>query len=111
MDMPANAALTRAKSGPLRTFDPVSVARYEKDSWVAYYKRQWLTLLRLLIGLVRSTYGLSLWQAIYISVLLTRAQIAFAPARPTLRLIALIRLTCAKQPTIAPARWSIPMPG
>ena len=78
--MLANAVLTRAKLSPMRAFDPVLVARYEKDSWVAYYKRQWLTLLRLLIGLVRSTYGLSLWQAIYISVPLTRAQIAFAPA-------------------------------
>ena len=64
----AKAVLTRTKLSPMRTFDPLLVARYEKDSWVAYYQRRWLTLLRLLIGLVRATYGLSLWQAIYISI-------------------------------------------
>ena len=64
---------------PMRRFDPVLVARYEKDSWVAYYQRQWFTLLRLLIGLVRSTYGLSVWQAIRVGIPLTRAQMAFAP--------------------------------
>ncbi len=63
----------------MRNFDPILVARYEKDSWVAYYQRKWLTLLRLLIGLVRSTYGLSLLQAIRVGIPLTRAQMAFAP--------------------------------
>jgi hypothetical protein len=63
----------------MRNFDPRLVAYYEKESWVAYYQRRWLRLLRLLIGLVRSTYGLSLWQSIAISIPLTRAQIAFAP--------------------------------
>ena len=72
--MPQHTALS-----PMRTFDPISVARYEKDSWVAYYQRRWFTLLRLLIGLVRSTYGLSLWQAIRVGIPLTRAQLAFAP--------------------------------
>jgi hypothetical protein len=69
---------TRPRS-PLRNFDPIAVARYEKDAWVAYYQRQWFTLLRLLIGLVRSTYGLSLLQAIRVGIPLTRAQLAFAP--------------------------------
>jgi len=64
---------------PMRNFDPIKVARYEKDSWVAYYQRRWFTLLRLLIGLIRSTYGLSLFQAIRVSIPATRAQIAFAP--------------------------------
>ena len=64
---------------PMRNFDPIQVARYEKDSWVAYYQRQWLALLRLLIGLIRSTYGLSLWQAIRAGIPATRAQLAFAP--------------------------------
>ncbi len=63
----------------MRNFDPILVARYEKDSWVAYYQRKWLTLLRLLIGLVRSTYGLSPLQAIRVGIPLTRAQMAFAP--------------------------------
>jgi len=63
----------------MRNFDPLLVARYEKESWVAYYQRKWLRLLRLLIGLVRTTYGLSLWQAIRAGIPLTRAQMAFAP--------------------------------
>jgi len=64
---------------PMRSFDPISVSRYEKDSWVAYYRRRWLTLLRLLIGLIRSAYGLSLVQAIRAAIPATRAQLAFAP--------------------------------
>jgi hypothetical protein len=68
-----------AALSPMRNFDPRLVARYEKDSWVAYYQRKWFTLLRLLIGLVRSTYGLSLWHAIRVGIPLTRAQMAFAP--------------------------------
>jgi hypothetical protein len=76
----ATVPLTSARSpSPMRDFNPLLVARYEKDSWVAYYQRKWLRLLRLLIGLVRSTYGLSLWQAIYVGIPLTRAQMAFAP--------------------------------
>jgi hypothetical protein len=63
----------------MRCFDPIKVAHYEKEAWAAYYQRQWLRLLRLLIGLVRSTYGLSLWQAIRVGIPLTRAQLAFAP--------------------------------
>ncbi len=64
---------------PMRNFDPSKVARYEKDSWVAYYQRRWFMLLRLLIGLIRSTYGLSWFQAIRLGIPATRAQIAFAP--------------------------------
>ena len=64
---------------PMRNFDPIKVAHYEKDCWVAYYQRRWLTLLRLLIGLIRSTYGLASFQAIKLGFPATRAQLAFAP--------------------------------
>ena len=66
-------------SSPLRRFDLIKVARFEKECWVAYYQRKWFTLLRLLIGLVRSTYGLSLLSAMRVGIPLTRAQMAFAP--------------------------------
>jgi hypothetical protein len=57
----AISAIPRSGSlSPMRNFDPQQVAHFEKESWVAYYQRRWFTLLRLLIGLVRSTYGLSL---------------------------------------------------
>src|SRR5512135_3113846 len=77
--MAASADVPRRTLCPMRSFDPFLVARYEKDSWVAYYQRKWFTLLRLLIGLVRSTYGLSLWQALRVGIPMTRAQMAFAP--------------------------------
>ncbi len=77
--MAAIADMPRRALSPMRNFDPILVARYEKDSWVAYYQRRWFALLRLLIGLVRSTYGLSLLQAIRVGFPLTRAQMAFAP--------------------------------
>ena len=77
--MTVSVVSRRGSLSPMRTFDPMRVALYEKDSWVAYYRRHWLTLLRLLIELVRSTYGLSVWQAIRIGIPLTRAQMAFAP--------------------------------
>ena len=77
--MSTTLTASRSRPSPMRNFDPILVARYEKDSWVAYYQRKWFTLLRLLIGLVRSSYGLSLWQAIRVGIPMTRAQMAFAP--------------------------------
>ena len=77
--MTAIAHASHKTLNPMRSFDPIAVARFEKDCWVAYYQRRWFALLRLLIGLVRSTYGLSLWQAIWVGIPLTRAQLAFAP--------------------------------
>ncbi len=67
------AVQTSKAISPMRNFDPIKVARYEKDCWVAYYQRRWFALLRLLIGLIRSTYGLSLLQAIRLGVPVTRA--------------------------------------
>jgi hypothetical protein len=64
---------------PTRTFNPRLVAHYEKESWVAYYQKRWLKLMRVFIGLMQSTYGLSAWQALRPAYLLTRAQMAFAP--------------------------------
>ncbi len=64
---------------PMRNFEPSTVARFEKDCWVAYYQRRWFSLLRLLIGLIRSTYGLSLLQAIRAAIPAARAQLVFAP--------------------------------
>ena len=71
--------LPAKKLSPMRTFDPVKVGHDEKEAWAAYYQRRWLSLLRWLVTLVRETFGLSLWQAVYIGIPLTRAQIAFAP--------------------------------
>jgi hypothetical protein len=66
-------------NSPLRNFDPRRIAHYAKENYVAYYRRDWLKLLRALIGMVKETFGLSLWQAIYGAYLMARAEIAFAP--------------------------------
>ena len=64
---------------PMRNFDPRKVAYYEKENYVAYYQKDWLTLLRVSAGLVKESFALSLWQAIYGAYLVARAEIAFAP--------------------------------
>ena len=45
--MTASADAPRQTLRPMRSFEPILVARYEKDSWVAYYQHKWFTLLRL----------------------------------------------------------------
>ena len=64
---------------PMRNFDPVKLAHYEKENYVAYYQKDWLKLLRVSIGLVKESFGLSSWQAINAAYLVARAEIAFAP--------------------------------
>src|ERR1051326_436347 len=64
---------------PLRNFDPRRLAHYEKENYAAYYRKDWLTLLRVSVGMVREGFGLSLLQAIYAAWLVARAEIAFAP--------------------------------
>jgi len=64
---------------PIRNFDPRKLAYYEKENYVAYYQKDWLKLLRVSIGLVKESFGLSLWQAMYAAYLVARAEIAFAP--------------------------------
>jgi hypothetical protein len=64
---------------PMRNFDPRKVAYYEKENYVAYYEKDWPKLLRVSIRLVKESFALSLWQAIYGAYLVARAEIAFAP--------------------------------
>lgn len=64
---------------PMRKFDPRKVAQYEKENYVAYYRKDWLTLLRVSVGMVGEAFALSLPQAIYGAYLIARAEIAFAP--------------------------------
>lgn len=64
---------------PMRRFDPRKLAHYEKENYVAYYQKDWLKLLRVSIALVKESFGLSLWQAVYAAYLVARAEAAFAP--------------------------------
>jgi hypothetical protein len=63
----------------MRNFDPPKIAYYEKENYVAYYQKDWLKLLRVSVGLVKETFGLSWLQAAYGAYLIARAEIAFAP--------------------------------
>ena len=64
---------------PIRNFDPQKIAYYEKENYVAYYQKDWLKLLRVSVGLVKESFGLSWLQAAFGAYLVARAEIAFAP--------------------------------
>jgi hypothetical protein len=64
---------------PARHFDPRKLAHYETQNYVAYYQKDWLRLLRVSVGMVRQTFGLSWLQAVYAAYLVARGEIAFAP--------------------------------
>jgi hypothetical protein len=64
---------------PIRNLDPRKLAHYEKENYVAYYEKDWLKLIRVSVGMVRESFGLSWLQAIYGAYLMARAEMAFAP--------------------------------
>jgi len=64
---------------PIRNLDPRKLAHYEKENYVAYYEKDWMKLLRVAVGMVKESFGLSWLQAIYGAYLVARAEIAFAP--------------------------------
>jgi hypothetical protein len=64
---------------PIRKLDPRKLAHYEKENYVAYYEKDWLKLLRVSVGMVKESCGLSWLQAAYGAYLVARAEIAFAP--------------------------------
>jgi hypothetical protein len=64
---------------PIRNLDPRKLAHYEKENYVAYYQKDWLKLLRVSVGMVKESFGLSWLQAIYGAYLVARAEMAFAP--------------------------------
>lgn len=64
---------------PIRKLDPRKLAYYEKENYVAYYEKDWLELLRVSVGMVKESCGLSWLQAVYGAYLVARAEIAFAP--------------------------------
>ncbi len=54
--------MRRSAAKPHRSFDPRVVGALECAAWVAYYRREWLAVLRSAITLSRHTFGLS-WPA------------------------------------------------
>ena len=66
-------------NNPIRKLNPRKLVHYEKENYVAYYQKDWLKLLRVSVGVVKESFGLSWLQAIYGAYLIARAEIAFAP--------------------------------
>jgi hypothetical protein len=62
-----------------RSFDPRIVVRLETEAWVAYYRRQWGTLLRASIGLARHAFGLPRPSTLLGAWLVLRANQLWAP--------------------------------
>jgi hypothetical protein len=56
------------------------VGGLESRAWVAYYRRDWLTLLRSAVGLVRHTFALPWPAALYGAWLVMRGNQLWAPA-------------------------------
>lgn len=64
---------------PIRNFDPGKVAHYEKENYVAYYRKEWLKLFRVSVAMVQEAFALSWLQAVYAAYLVARAEMAAAP--------------------------------
>jgi hypothetical protein len=64
---------------PIRNLDPRKLAHYEKENYVAYYQKDWVKLLRVSVGMIKESFGLSWLHAVYGAYLIARAEIAFAP--------------------------------
>src|SRR5579884_360998 len=64
---------------PHRSFDPRKVGRLETDAWVAYYRREWLPLLRSAVSLTRHTFGLPWPSTLWGAWLVMRANQLWAP--------------------------------
>ena len=63
----------------LAKFDPRRLAYYEKENYVAYYRKRWLRLLFVSVAMVKEAYQLSWPQAVYAAYLVARAEMAAAP--------------------------------
>ena len=63
---------------PLTAFDPETVGRLEQRAWAAYYYKQWPQLFDLMLRMIRSTFGLSLPEAVYAASINTQAQVTWA---------------------------------
>jgi Family of unknown function (DUF5995) len=66
--------------GRLRSFDPARVADLEFRAWVGYYRRDWASVLRASVGLVRAGFGMNLPRTLYGAWLVLRANQRWAPA-------------------------------
>jgi hypothetical protein len=64
--------------GP-RDFDPVALAQAECDGWVGYYRRDWRSVLRASVRMVRLGFGMSRVRTLRGAWLVLRANQLWAP--------------------------------
>jgi hypothetical protein len=64
---------------PHRSFDPRLIGSLETAAWVAYYRREWLPLLRSAVSLTRHTFGLPWPSTLWGAWLVMRANQLWAP--------------------------------
>ena len=64
---------------PHRSFDPRRVGTLECTAWLAYYRREWLKVLRSALALTRHTFGLPWPETVYGAWLVLRANQLWAP--------------------------------
>lgn len=64
---------------PRARFDPQLVGYYEKAGWEAYYDRQWLRVLWLMVALNHAQFGMAWPNAVWAARDVVRASVAFAP--------------------------------
>jgi hypothetical protein len=61
-------------------FDPDRVAHFEAAGWRAYYERDWLRLLRLIVALCQEQFRIPFPRSLLAAYYVTRAAAAWAPA-------------------------------
>lgn len=69
----------KSHDASLRSFDPIAVAHLECDAWIAYYRHDWLTLMRAGMTLSRTTFHLSWWETFRSSWLAMQAARRWSP--------------------------------
>lgn len=73
------SAGSRPGPSPMRSFDPRRVGSLECDAWVAYYRHEWLGVLRASLGLTAHTFGLGPPATVHGAWLVLRANQRWAP--------------------------------
>src|SRR4051794_7833576 len=68
-------------------FDPDRIAYCEATGWRAYYDRDWLKLLRLVVSLCEEQFGIPFPVSLVAAYYVTRASIAWVPIDHDLRLV------------------------
>ena len=84
----AAVALARRRRPRRRAlFDPDRVAHFEAAGWRAYYDRDWLTLLRLIVQLCQEQFRIPFPQSLRAAYHIVRAAAAWAPDNHDLRAV------------------------